>query len=283
MTIRLRTLVWLALALATLGGAAGFAFVSLGVYDISATDNHTRPVYHLMDYAMRRSIQARVRSLEVPELGAADRIGRGAGHFREHCVQCHGAPGIAPEPFALGLTPAPANLVGTARAWAPAELFWAVKNGIKMTGMPAWTGRLTDDEIWDVVAFVEASAAMTTQQYAALAEGPRAAQHGHAREEIARPADAKAGRIAAERYLCATCHVIPGIVGADRHVGPPLSGMGARAYIGGLLPNTPENMVRWLKDPRAVDPRSTMPALHLTDQDARDIAAFLATLDDVNR
>ena len=139
------------------------------------------------------------------------------------------------------------------------------------------------DEIWDVVAFVEASATMTTQQYVALAEGPRAARHGHAREEEARPADAKAGRIAAERYLCATCHVIPGIVGADRHVGPPLSGMGRRATIGGLLPNTPENMVRWLKDPRAVDPRSTMPALHLTDQDARDIAAFLATLDDVNR
>ena len=94
--------------------------------------------------------------------------------------------------------------------------------------------------------------------------------------------DAKAGRRAVEQYLCATCHTIPGIVGANRHVGPPLSGVGRRQYIGGILVNSPENMVRWLRNPQQIDPASAMPALGLTEKDAVDIAAFLATLDDVD-
>ena len=75
--------------------------------------------------------------------------------------------------------------------------------------------------------------------------------------------------------------MIPGFVSASNHVGPPLDGMGRRALIAGVLPNTTENMVRFLKNPQQVDPLSAMPPLGLSDQDARDIAAYLAGLDKV--
>lgn len=286
MSIRLRTLAILAAIAAALVSAAAVAVLYFGVYNISATEQHTSVVYRLMDYAMRRSIAARTQDLAVPDLAQPARIAAGAAHYRAHCVQCHGAPGVAPEPFARGLMPAPANLVGTAREWQARDMFWVIKHGVKMTGMPSWTGRLADEEIWDLVAFVQASVTMTPRQYA---EATRAAP-AHvdaARVAPAAPStgvlgDAEAGKAATLRYLCATCHVIPGVVGAGRHVGPPLSGIAGRSYLGGVLVNTPENMVRWLKNPQQFDPLSAMPPLGLSDQDARDIAAFMYTLDDLS-
>jgi cytochrome c len=90
--------------------------------------------------------------------------------------------------------------------------------------------------------------------------------------------DVDRGRMAIRQYGCQTCHVIPGVTGADRIVGPPLHGMASRVYIGGVLINSSDNMIAWLKDPQAFEPRSAMPALGLTDQDARDITAYLYTL-----
>jgi cytochrome c len=86
------------------------------------------------------------------------------------------------------------------------------------------------------------------------------------------------GRAAIERYGCASCHTIPWIQGADALVGPPLDRIASRTYIAGVLENTRENMVRWVKDPPGVDPLTAMPNLRVTDDDARDIAAFLYTL-----
>jgi cytochrome c len=86
------------------------------------------------------------------------------------------------------------------------------------------------------------------------------------------------GRAAIERYGCGTCHTIPGVRGADALVGPPLSQVASRAYVGGVLTNSPENMIRWIRDPRAVDNLTAMPTLGVTDQDARDIASYLYTL-----
>jgi cytochrome c1 len=86
------------------------------------------------------------------------------------------------------------------------------------------------------------------------------------------------GKAAVSRYGCATCHTIPGINGADALVGPPLSQMGSRSYIAGVLPNTPDNMIRWIENPPGVDRLTAMPNLGVTDSDARDIAGYLYTL-----
>jgi cytochrome c1 len=74
------------------------------------------------------------------------------------------------------------------------------------------------------------------------------------------------------------CHTIPGVLGARGIVGPPLTAFAHRAFIGGTIPNTPTNLVRWVLDPPAVDPRTAMPDLGLREQQARDVAAFLYTL-----
>lgn len=80
------------------------------------------------------------------------------------------------------------------------------------------------------------------------------------------------------RYGCGSCHVIPGISGANGLAGPPLSGIGSRIYIAGVLQNTPGNMVRWIQNPKAVDEKTLMPDLGVKPSEARDIAGYLYTL-----
>ena len=77
---------------------------------------------------------------------------------------------------------------------------------------------------------------------------------------------------------CGTCHTIPGIAGARGNVGPPLDRIGTRVFIAGVLRNTPDNMVRWLQNPQAILPGNAMPDMHLTEAQARDIAAYLVAL-----
>lgn len=86
------------------------------------------------------------------------------------------------------------------------------------------------------------------------------------------------GRMAIEAAGCAACHTIPGVPGALGNVGPPLTRIGDRTFIAGMLTNTPANMIRWLRFPQSVVPGNAMPDMRLSDSDARDIAAFLYTL-----
>ena len=86
---------------------------------------------------------------------------------------------------------------------------------------------------------------------------------------------AEAGRDAILAYGCGACHAIAGIPSADGRVGPPLTGVAERRYLGGQLVNTPENMVRWISDPQAYAPGTAMPNLGVSEAEARDIAAYL--------
>ncbi|HEV7992738.1 MAG TPA: c-type cytochrome [Gemmatimonadaceae bacterium] len=90
--------------------------------------------------------------------------------------------------------------------------------------------------------------------------------------------DPSRGPALMRKYGCQSCHTIPGVVGADGLVGPPLAGIASRSYIGGVLPNAPDNMLRWIRDPRAVDPLTAMPNTGVTPSDARHIVAYLYTL-----
>lgn len=89
--------------------------------------------------------------------------------------------------------------------------------------------------------------------------------------------DAARGRIALAQYACHSCHMIPGVTGPRVYVGRPLGGLGQRKYIAGQLPNTQENLVRWILDPKQVDPHTVMPSLGVTEADARDMSAYLLT------
>jgi cytochrome c1 len=91
--------------------------------------------------------------------------------------------------------------------------------------------------------------------------------------------DPDRGMQAIGHYGCSSCHTIPGVRGADALVGPPLDRVGGRGYIGGVLQNTPDNMMRWIENPPGVDPMTAMPNMHVSEADARDIASYLYTLD----
>jgi cytochrome c len=90
--------------------------------------------------------------------------------------------------------------------------------------------------------------------------------------------NAQRGKAAISRYGCGSCHQIPGISGAVGLAAPPLSGIGSRFYLAGVMQNTPENMMRWIQHPKAVDEKTLMPDLGVTSKDAADIAGYLYTL-----
>lgn len=86
------------------------------------------------------------------------------------------------------------------------------------------------------------------------------------------------GRRLLYAYGCGSCHAIPGVGEADGIIGPPLRGFGSRLYVAGVMPNTPENIFRWIAQPQEVQPGNAMPDLGVTREQARDMAAYLYTL-----
>jgi cytochrome c2 len=91
--------------------------------------------------------------------------------------------------------------------------------------------------------------------------------------------DVERGRVVLEQFDCGACHEIPGVPGTQSRVGPPLAGFGKRAYVAGRFENSPEVVVRWLRDPPAMKPTTAMPALGLTEAQARDAMAYLYSLE----
>ena len=79
-------------------------------------------------------------------------------------------------------------------------------------------------------------------------------------------------------YGCGSCHIIPGIYTARGLVGPPLFHFGRRTIIAGELPNTPDNLTRWIMEPQSIEPGTAMPNLGVTEDQGKDMAAYLYTL-----
>lgn len=283
---RLPTIAATAAVLAAAALLVAAAVVYGGLYNVAATRPHTQAVHSLLEVAMRQSVRWRAREVAEPPLSDERMALRGAACFQYHCVQCHGAPGVAQGAIGQGMQPLPGPLVYAGRNWRPRELYWLVRHGLKMTGMPAWEYRLTDAQIWELVAFMDRLPALSAAQYVQWQE--RAAQAGEAPAmACGRSADAPApvastdvlrGRRALQQYACTACHSIPGVTGPQAFVGPPLERFARREWIAGTLPNTPQNLERWLTHTQEVKPGTAMPQLGVVPQDARDIAAFLATL-----
>ena len=264
----------LGLAAALVGGAVVFG----GLYDVGATTQHFQPVYSMAETAMRQSVKLRARDIEEPPLADEQMQLRGAACFRDKCVQCHGAPGVAQHDIGQGMQPIPGPLVDARRHWKPRELYWVTRHGIRLSGMPAWQFHLSDEEIWSLVAFMQRLPDLNAPQFADLMRrAPPAPSCGRDDAPLA-AVDVERGRTALHQHACVACHTIPGVVGSQTHVGPPLDGIAARELIAGKLANTQENMVRWLLETQAVKPGTAMPQLPVGERDARDIAAYLATL-----
>lgn len=173
---------------AVLVGATG---VLSGVYHVGADTPHFTVTSKLIRLALHRSVATHSMGLEVPDLSEAGLAVLGREHFQFGCVPCHGPAGPGERsPIAARIYPAPPPIREAIREWETDELFWIVKHGLKMTGMPAWVGTARDAEVWAVVAYLESL------------RGP---------EPEARSAEDRAGRplefdVRADMEFCAECH-----------------------------------------------------------------------------
>jgi cytochrome c2 len=87
------------------------------------------------------------------------------------------------------------------------------------------------------------------------------------------------GRLLLAQYQCGSCHAIPDVPAARGGTGPTLAAFGRRSYIAGHVPNRPEHLVRWIVEPGALVPGTLMPAMGVSPDDARDMAAYLLALE----
>ncbi len=155
-------------ALIVLLAAAAAAVVYSGVYDVSAAAPEEPWVARLLDTAKDRAIEKRVAEMPPPPpLTDPSQVTVGQLDFAEMCVTCHGAPGVPKSEIGMGLNPDAPDLKDEARGASPQHLFWVIKNGIKMTGMPAFGLTHSDAEIWSMVAFLKQLPQMDAAQYAA--------------------------------------------------------------------------------------------------------------------
>jgi mono/diheme cytochrome c family protein len=151
------------LAVALLGGL----FAAAGLYNVAADDPHMALTREIIGYTRERSIAVRASGIKVPPLNDPKMLSEGVEHYSAMCTGCHLAPGMGENEMRPGMNPKPPVFASLPRG-NPAEQFWVIKHGIKMTGMPAWGVTHSDEEIWNMVAFLQTLPAMSPQQYRAL-------------------------------------------------------------------------------------------------------------------
>ena len=271
---------WMAIVAAVLTAGGAVAVVFGGVYDVSATKEHVQPLYTVMETTMHASVRRHSAGVAVPALGDPAQVAKGAACFRDHCVLCHGAPGVAQGAAGQGMQPLPGPLVDGAQRWRPAELYWITRHGIKMSGMPAWEFRFDEAELWAVVAFLQHLPSLDAAAYGRLQAGAGDCELD--RPERVAPAHGRAPReqalMALRQYACTGCHEIPGAVDSGPQVGPPLAGFGRRSAFAGAVPNTRENLMRWIRSPQSLRPGTAMPDLEVSDEHAAQMADYLLSL-----
>lgn len=143
-------------------------FIYSGIYNVSALYPDSAPVAWMLGTISDHSVHRHATGIKTPSLDDPTMIQAGLRHYREDCIMCHGAPGIPIGEIGRGLNPKPPEMTEAAGDWMPCELFWITKNGVRMTGMPAWGKISSDKEIWQIVAFTQKLPSMTPAQYQKL-------------------------------------------------------------------------------------------------------------------
>lgn len=155
----------------TLLGTATMALIIIytGAYNVSAATGHAAITRWLLETVMRQSVGTRADT-EPPQFTKA-MLEAGAGEYKSMCQQCHGGPGVTRADWAKGLVPQPPDLSSAATKWDPGEVHWIVKNGIKMTAMPAFGETHDSETIWNIAAFVEQLPRMSPKEYSSFSSG----------------------------------------------------------------------------------------------------------------
>lgn len=173
----------LILAILVVGGAIAYALS--GHYDVAVGSGHTEVTNWFLDTVRDRSIERRAAEISVPDLDDPDMIEAGAVAFDQACAGCHGRPGRDPSD---SFDPRPPAL--TRGQPDPAATFWVTRNGIKMSAMPARSEeRMSDEDIWNVVAFLQTASTLTEGEYREMVEPEEEEESAVEAEEVPAESD----------------------------------------------------------------------------------------------
>lgn len=158
-------------------------YIYSGLYNISAAVPHNAITRWIINKTVDNSVKYHAELIEAPDMNDTSLISMGYNEYTHSCIGCHGAPGITKPKNAPAMYPHPPALERTATDWKPAELYWIIKNGIKMTGMPEFGSAKSNKQLWSLVAFVKKMTTMTPEQFKSLRaseekEMPRYQQKG---------------------------------------------------------------------------------------------------------
>ncbi len=151
------------------GGAA--AYIELGVMNVSALNQDNAIMAAILHETSERSVAARISENPVPDglLDKPELIKAGAQLYARNCAFCHSAPGREPGPQGKGENPRPPQgFFRAGRHVNTQEVFWYIKNGVKMTGMPSFVPTMDEQKMWSISAFLTKAPGMTPSDYAAL-------------------------------------------------------------------------------------------------------------------
>lgn len=162
-------------AIALIVGAG--VYLWSGAYDVAADVAHWPLTSQFLETAREHSIAQRAADIEVPDLDDDAKIRLGAGNYDAMCAGCHLSPGVEQSELSEGLNPPPPDLSRHIVA-TPAEAFWTIKHGVKMTGMPAWGAHMDDEAIWGIVALLAELPEMTPARYRELVAASGGHSHG---------------------------------------------------------------------------------------------------------
>lgn len=169
--------------------AAAAIVAASGTYNVAAVNPPSKMETRLASFAMNKSVAKRAAAGKNPLAPSPEVLREGFAHYKENCVVCHGAPGVDAAELGQGLNPpAPDLTLPRVQARPDGQIFWIVSNGIRMTGMPAFSPTHKPDEIWKLVAFVRHLEEITpAEQQALKAVAEEAEQHHEAGAAVARP------------------------------------------------------------------------------------------------
>lgn len=142
-----------------------YGFVKSGLFNVGASSPHTKLTTWLTHETMIHSVHRYAKGIQPPSWTTSAQLVAGFCTYETHCVACHGAAAVSRQPWVGGMEPQPPYLLDATQKFTPSELFWIVSSGIKMTGMPRWRESMSDRDIWNIVAWLEASRDMPPQTY----------------------------------------------------------------------------------------------------------------------
>jgi mono/diheme cytochrome c family protein len=177
----MKTVFWTVVVLIVIVLAGAYAFIQSGTYDVAATSPPSPVERWIANHVKDHSISARAGGVPMPDLSDPALIRLGYRSYSHLCVGCHSAPGLRESPIERGLNPSPPHLWSHGTQEIPDEqLFWIVKHGIRMTGMPAFGPTHDDHQIWSLVAVIRQLPKLAPGQFETEVKQAESAEQGTA-------------------------------------------------------------------------------------------------------